>query len=83
MSHNVGHIVLPDSVNKCELLTEVVRAHLHSGVPSTAIGHFIQGAEKYLEECIAEEDKNLCKELIDSLTQLRETYREKENKVYA
>jgi hypothetical protein len=83
MSDNKRAITLePHSVG--DLLTEVARAHLHGGLPSTMIKRMKEGVDKYREEVkdSGSAEAALASYLSGELEIMYDTWRKKEDSFY-
>lgn len=64
------------------LLTEVVRAHMHTSLPSSLLGRILVGLDEFILECRSPEDVAMVKQTATGLHVLREAMRVAEVKAY-
>lgn len=64
------------------LLSEVVRAHMHTSLPSSLLGRVLVGLDEFMTECQVTEDRSIVNSLVSQLHTLREELRLRENRLY-
>lgn len=77
MNHNHRSITL-EPYSMGNLLTEVVRSHLHQGMPSVMLQRVKDGVEKYRAEATADSEEQtlaafLCRELETIISQWKKS----------
>jgi hypothetical protein len=75
-----GFVLL--KVSSAQALTEMVRAYLHSGNPSSLMNRIVQGARDYLAEC-PDGDAPFMRECLADLDALRVLVTQKEREHYS
>ncbi len=76
MSENKRAIAL-EVHNVGDLLSEVARAHLHGGLPSTLIKRMKEGVDKFCTECTDESSKTLASYLSGELQVMLDEWKKK------